>query len=159
MFSPGFDFDLGGKLPGLYGGKDINYIVGGGRTPDGYNGWSGRMMFKKNGGMSSYVYHVKKPKEWGHTFKWSKKFTPGKWHRVEIRYVMNTPGVANGYIQGWLDGQRGLNTGKRLLFRKTNALAINALLVNTFFGGSWPSPKDQYVYFDNFVVSTKPITH
>ena len=48
MFSPGFDFDLGGKLPGLYGGKDINYIVAGGRTPDGYNGWSGRIMFKKD---------------------------------------------------------------------------------------------------------------
>jgi hypothetical protein len=161
MFEPGFEFSLGGKLPGLYGWTDYKEFIGGGKDPDGYNGWSGRLAFKKDGGLAVYVYHAAKTREtWGENYWWNNaQFIPGKWHTLEIRYVMNTPGVANGRIQAWFDGQPALDTGEKFLFTKTDALSINGLIVTTFFGGNWPSPKNQHVYFDNFVVSTKPITH
>jgi hypothetical protein len=161
MFEPGFEFSLGGKLPGLYGWTDYNEFIGGGKDPDGYNGWSGRLAFKKDGGLAVYVYHAAKTREtWGENYWWNNaQFIPGKWHTLEIRYVMNTPGVANGRIQAWFDGQPALDTGEKFLFTNTDALGINGLIVTTFFGGNWPSPKNQHVYFDNFVVSTKPITH
>jgi hypothetical protein len=76
---------------------------------------------------------------------------------MEIRYVMNTPGVVDGVIQAWFDGQLVLDTGKEYLFRNTDAFGINGLIMTTFFGGGWVSPKDQHVYFDNFVISTNPI--
>ena len=164
MFEPGFEFALGGKLPGLFGGE----FIGGGNVPTGYEGWSGRMMWKKGGTIVQYMYHAGMPDKYGQNFKWKNasgeqtRFIPGKWHTVEIRYVINTPGIADGIVQGWFDGKLALDTGKKFLFRKTDAFSINGLIVTTFFGGAtakWASPKDQHVLFDNFVVSTKPITH
>jgi hypothetical protein len=161
MFEPGFEFSLGGKLPGLYGWTDYDEFIGGGKTPDGYNGWSGRLMWKADGGISVYVYHAAKSEpQWGDNYRWNNaQLIPGKWHTVEVRYVMNTPDVADGRIQAWFDGQPALDTGEKFLFTKTDALSINGLIVTTYFGGDWPSPKNQHVFFDNFVVSTKPITH
>ncbi len=164
MFEPGFDFALGGKLPGLFGGE----FIGGGNVPTGYEGWSGRMMWKKGGTMIQYMYHAGMPNQYGQNFKWKNangeqtRFIPGKWHTVEIRYVINTPGVADGVVQAWFDGKLALDTGKKFLFRKTDAFSINGLIVTTYFGGAttkWASPKDQRVFFDNFIISTKPITH
>jgi len=163
MFEKGFDFAFGGKLPGLFGGK----FIGGGKKPTGYDGWSGRMMFHPDGKMVQYVYHAGMPNTFGHKFKWSvnnqrTRFIPGKWHTLEIRYVMNKPGVADGIIQAWFDGEPALNSGKRFLFRKDKSFAINKFLFTTYFGGStkkWASPKNQHIFFDNIIVSTQPITH
>jgi len=46
MFRPGFDFKLGGKLPGLTGGKSNT----GGRRSTG-DGWSARYMWRKGGAL------------------------------------------------------------------------------------------------------------
>jgi len=50
-----------------------------------------------------------------------------------------------------------------LRFRASGAtFGIDALYFSTFFGGStadWAATKDEYVYFDDFVISTSPIGH
>jgi len=160
MFEQGFDFALGGKLPGLFGGK----FIGGGKKPTGYDGWSGRMMFHPNGKMIQYVYHAGMPSAYGHKFPWGiknrKYFMPGKWHTVKMRYVMNTPGIANGIIQAWFDGELVLDS-RKFLFRHTESISITGLIVTTYFGGhkqKWASPKDQHIFFDKFMVSTQPTT-
>jgi hypothetical protein len=160
-FAPGFDFVRGGKLPGLVGGEANT----GGEPPDGTDGWSARMMWRVGGDVVQYVYHPDQPGTFGEDFPWDlggdRLFEPGAWHQVEHRIVMNTPGQHDGVVQGWWDGALALDR-QDIRFRDVDTFAIDALQVVTFFGGSdatWAASRDEYVYFDDFVVSTEPITH
>jgi hypothetical protein len=162
-FPESFNFVLGGKLPGLVGGK-ANV---GGRPPDRYDGWSARMMWRTVGGMVQYVYHPYQRGKWGDDLPWKEgfwtscEFVPGRWYTVEHRIKMNTPDKFDGEIEGGLNGKRVLHeTGMR--FRFTDALAIDAFYFSTFFGGQgsrWAPVKDEYILFDNFIISTRPMTH
>ena len=172
-FGPGFDFVRGGKLPGLAGGTAN---TGGGTNPDaipsGYDGWSARMMWHGNrpgvpdGAAVQYMYHPDQPNTTGgEDFRWNlngqRYFTPGKWHKVETRIKMNTPGVRNGIVQAWFDGVLALDR-RNVRFREISSLAIDQFLFCTIFGGSndtWATTKEEFSYFDNFIVSTRPITH
>ena len=162
-FSESFDFVLGGKLPGFVGGKANT----GGRRPDGYDGWSARMMWGVLGGITQYVYYPDQRGRWGDHLPWKKSFwsyhslLPGRWYTVEHRIKMNTPNEFDGEIEGWLNGQLVLReTGMR--FRYTDSFAIDAFYFSTYFGGSgrrYAPVKDEYILFDNFIISTSPITH
>ena len=47
-----------------------------------------------------------------------------------------------------------------MLYRKTEDIAINLFYFSTFYGGadpSWAPTSDQYIYFDNFRISTTPL--
>src|SRR5690606_15373813 len=63
-FGPGFDPVRGGKLPGLIGGEANT----GGDAPDGTDGWSGRMMWRRELDVVQYVYHVDQPTQYGEDF-------------------------------------------------------------------------------------------
>src|SRR5262245_52668249 len=51
-FPDGFNFVKGGKLPGLFGGS----VGSGGRVPDGTNGFTTRLMWRKHGDGEVYAY-------------------------------------------------------------------------------------------------------
>ncbi len=152
-FSDDFDFVKGGKLPGLFGGDSQS----GGDDPDGTNGFSTRFMWRKNGAGELYAYlPTSKKKEYGTSIgrgQW--QFKPGVWYRLEQEVILNQPGLANGQVRVWLDGQQVLNkTG--LMFRSTDQLKINGIFFSTFFGGndkSWATPRDVHVDFANFAVT------
>ncbi len=169
-FEEGFQFVLGGKLPGLYGGKGNS----GGHPPDGTDGWSARMMWRANGSGHSeagngtanlvqYVYHPDQPGKYGDDLKWDDgperawvTVTPGRWYRVTHRIVMNTPGKKDGLIQAWLDGKKVLDSAK-MRFRDTSDFQIDGLFFSTFFGGGskeWAARKDEYACFDDFLITT-----
>ncbi len=157
-FEEGFDFRLGGKLPGFASG----WATGGGRQPDGTNGFSTRMMWVEQGDAISYVYHPDQPSRWGDDLHWQgASFTPDRWTTVETRVRLNTPGQHDGVIEGWMDGRLVLReTGLR--FRDTANLKIEGLLFSTFFGGNtsdWAPVRDETIDFDNFIISQGPITH
>ena len=162
-FPKSFDFVLGGKLPGLVGGKANT----GGKRPTGRDGWSARMMWRADGYMVQYVYYPDQRGKWGDSLFWQKdfwsdySFEPDVWYIVEHRIIMNTPGKSDGVIEGWLNGELALReTGLR--FRDTPALKIDKFYFSTFFGGQgyrWAPTKDEYILFDNFIISTRPITH
>lgn len=165
-FPDNADFVLGGKLPGLMGGP---VIYAGGKPANGNDGWTGRLMWHKNGSVQSYMYVANNPSLYGWNFDWDlgsegqRYLKRGQWNRLEMRYVMNTPGVPNGRMQAWFNGKLALDA-KGLIYRMPAGknVAIDQLLFSTFYGGKadkWAPSTDQYVYFDNFVVSTKPITH
>jgi hypothetical protein len=160
-FGAGFDFVKGGKIPGLGGGKNNT----GGAKPDGTDGWSGRMMWRSNGGAVQYLYHPDQPTIYGQDLAWNiggqRIFVPGQWVLLEHRFVMNTPGQKDGIVQAWWDGALALERSD-IRFRDVSTFAIDAFYFSTFFGGStadWAATKDEYTYFDDFVISTGPITH
>jgi hypothetical protein len=147
-FKPGFDFVRGGKLPGLGGGKAN---TGGGR-PNGSDGWSVRFMWRENGILSAYVYHPDQPSNYGEHFNATKSFTTGKWHKIEMRVTLNTPGQRDGSIQGWLNGSKVIDVNG-LRFRDVSGLTIDQILFETFFGGSSSSyapTRDETIDFDDF---------
>lgn len=150
-FPVGFDFERGGKLPGLFGGDGAT----GGDVPDGTDGWSARVMWRENGKGEVYAY-LPTSEGWGTrigTGAWSFA-ADGKWHRFEMRVDLNAPSRADGRIQAWYDGARVVDQ-PGLKFRTTSALAIDGILFSTFFGGndgSWASPKTQRVDFAGFAL-------
>jgi hypothetical protein len=159
-FMPGFNFAKSGKLPGLAGGTSNT----GGDPPNGYDGWSGRLDWTSGGGVISYLY-VPGIAEYGLELPWqvgsqTKLLVPGQWESLELRYVMNTPGAANGIAQGWINNQLALDRAN-INFRSTPNLAIDNLMFSTFFGGAtadYASPINQYADFDDFALGTQYIT-
>ncbi len=154
-FEDGFDFVKGGKLPGLMGGAGN---VGGNR-PSGRDGWSGRMMWRRGGDAVQYVYHPDQPGIYGEDFRWERRFEPGRWHTVEHRFVMNDPRMHDGTLQAWFDGQEALYVDD-LRFRDVDSFAIDQFYISTFFGGddsTWASVEDEYILFDDIIISTARI--
>jgi hypothetical protein len=155
-FGEGFGFVKGGKLPGLAGGQANT----GGNRPTGRDGWSARMMWRQGGSAVQYLYHPDQPTIYGEDLPWDlggqRLFTPGAWHRVEHRIVMNTPGQHDGRVQGWFDGVLSLDAA-HVRFRDVDSFAIDLFYFSTFFGGNdptWAPNRDESVYFDEFVIAT-----
>ena len=154
-FDEGFDFVRGGKLPGLFGGEGNV----GGDVPDGSDGWSGRMMWREEGAATQYIYHPDQPGMFGEYFYWDRRFEPGVWHTVEMHFTMNTPEMHDGTLETWFDGAEALQL-EGLRFRDVDTFAIDGFYLVTFFGGGtddWNASKDEYIYFDDIVISAEPI--
>jgi len=156
-FEPGFDFVRTGKLPGLCGGQCNT----GGKKPTGTDGWSARQNWSEGGGANQYVYYPGQSGQFAERFDWNQNYPRGQWVLVEHRIVMNTPGQSNGIIQTWWNGQLALNR-TNVRFRDIGSFAIEEFHFSTFFGGgdgSFAAARNEYTYFDDFVISTSPITH
>lgn len=160
-FAPGFDFVLGGKLPGLVGGSAPTGCV------QDKSGFSARSMWRTGGLGVQYMYFPEKVNDCGDDFDYALNgepalFQPGVWHTLEHHLVMNTPGQHDGHLQAWLDGQMVLDV-PNFLFRADGAdFAIDTLYFSTFFGGSgaeWAPTRDETIDFDDFVVCATPISH
>ena len=155
-FPKGFDFVLGGKLPGI-GSEEGG--TGGGK-PSGINGWSVRAMWEGHGELGQYVYHVDQPKHFGDFMPWdTPKIETGKWYQIKTFVRLNTPGQRNGVIRTWLNNKQVLHRNN-LLFRNIPGLKIERFLFSAFFGGSgpkWAPSRDMILYLDDFVISPRKI--
>ena len=163
-FQKGFNFVRGGKLPGLSGGSNP---AGG---ADSSKGFSARLMWREKGQVEQYVYHPGREGQWGRDFFWHNlnsekmeplRFKPGVWHTVKTRIKMNSEFFWNkeGYIVSWLDGKLALFQEIKLR-EKEEKYGIDNLNFSTIFGGndaSWAPKKDEYIYFDDFIISDKDI--
>jgi hypothetical protein len=175
--SPNFDSVKGGKIPGLCGGTcpsggdqttNAPRLADGGNNPAGKaTGWSGRNMWQTGGHLIQYFYHPNQTTKYGPGYNY--RYASGgrtyindnKWHSIEHYVKMNTPGKTDGVFQAWFDGTRVLNL-QNIRFRDDTSYAIDMLMFSVFFGGgdaSFASTKDEYLYFDDFVLSRNPITH
>lgn len=149
-FAPGFDFVRGGKLPGLAGGAANT----GGKKPNGTDGWSARLMWHSGGRLSAYVYHPDQPRNYGEDFFFSSSASAGVWHEVTMRVTMNTPGIRDGSIECWLNGDNVLNE-RNIRFRDVPSLGADQFYFCTFFGGntsSWAPTRNETITFDDFTV-------
>ena len=131
MFSPSVALDplcksQGGKLPGLLG--DITIAGNGGAKVNGTNGWSMRQGYEMpcdinnpaypNVLLSTYAYHAHMAGLYGDGWVYTQfgdggLAQPGKWACLEQHVHVNTPGVEDGVVEAWFNGQ--------LVFRKTDA--------------------------------------
>lgn len=160
-FGDGFDFVLGGKLPGLVGGSSPTGCV------DDTEGFSARSMWRTEGNGVQYMYFPEKVNACGDDYDYMlgdapARFMPGEWHTLEHRLVMNTPGEYDGVLQAWLDGEPVLDESDFLFRLADGTFSIDTMYFSTFFGGStpeWGPVQDEVVDFDEFVICTGPISH
>ena len=156
-FESKFEWVGGGKLPGLTGGAANS----GGNKPTGMDGFSARMAWREQGAAVQYMYYMDQPGEFGDDFIWSvhdapAAFIPGTWHHVVHHVVMNTEGLRNGVLEAWFDGSLALKHNNVRYRAKGANFAIDAFYFSTFFGGDgpeWAPSSDQYIYFDDIVIS------
>jgi hypothetical protein len=167
-FQSGFLFTTSGKLPGLCGANDDLgcWRYSGGNKPRGDDGFTVRPVWLNGDGlMGTYVYHAAQAGEFGDIFVWEHEsdrqvhITRGEWHTIGLRVRLNDPGIANGEVEAWLDGER-VSLARGLLFRDATArgrrISINEVYFNTFHGGRQQSdapPQTQYAYFDELQLS------
>ncbi|MDJ0727228.1 MAG: hypothetical protein QNJ38_19185 [Prochloraceae cyanobacterium] len=149
-FSNNFNFVKGGKLPGLYGGKGNT----GGKIPDGTDGFSTRLMWRRNGNGEVYAYLPNSVKYGTSIDRGSWRFKPDIWYRIDQQVLLNDPNRNNGIIKLWVNGVQVINR-RNLNFRSVETLKIDGILFSTFFGGSnssWATPRDVHIDFAGFSV-------
>ncbi len=79
----------------------------------------------------------------------------GRWVCVEARLRLNTPGQKDGCAALWVDGRLDAERNG-MDFRGTYTdHTINAIFLEAYWNQG--SPVDQYRWYDDFVVSTKPV--
>jgi len=158
MFEEGFNFNKGGKLPGIGGGVAQT----GGHNSK--NGFSIRLMWYSKGTKKSikdtskanlfaYLYYPLKKEKYGENINLNTLITSNKWYHIKIYTKLNDLNKKNGVLKIWINGKLVLYKDD-FVFR-INDIKINQLLFHTFFGGhgkKWASPKNQFSYFDNILL-------
>lgn len=157
-FEEGFDFNKGGKLPGLCGGPKT---ITGGDAVNGLDGFSARLMWRREGRGQAYVYHMDQPSKYGDEFDFPEtfRFPIGEPVRIRLQVKMNTPGKKDGELRIWTavgEASEALQVERRgLRFRQQDGYAIDGLLFNTFHGGSdgsWGPARQVSALFGAFEV-------
>jgi hypothetical protein len=153
-FAPGFDFVRGGKLPGLYGGLGHS----GGAMPDGSDGFSLRLMWRERGGGEVYAYLPTSQVHGMSLLRGRLRFEPGRWHHIAQQVWLNRPGHDDGALRLWQDGVE-VGVARDLRLRTTDALRIDGVFFDVFFGGnddSWAARADTHIDFAEFELHDAP---
>ncbi|WP_416398739.1 RICIN domain-containing protein [Allohahella sp. A8] len=151
MFENGFEFIKGGKLPGLGPNRPTA-----GCAPIVDDGWSARVMWRRDGEPVIYSYHQNRAKRCGDDFHSSVQFQTGRYQAISLHVKVNDPWSANGLIDLYIDGRK-VASHQNVQLREVGGsqTEITKFLLATFFGGSdwsWAPPRTVYARFDNFAV-------
>lgn len=168
MFDKNFEWQKGGKLPGLFGGiGEYAYGCTGGRQEDRDRCFDLRYMWRKSGDGELYAYlpqdhpntdytllsvppYSARNSDYGFSIgrgAWT--FKAGEWNTMSEHIKLNTPGAEDGAVQVFWNGNAVISA-KGIAIRDYAAANFTGVHFQTFFGGSdasWNSPKDQRVYF------------
>ncbi|KAL0945406.1 hypothetical protein HGRIS_000898 [Hohenbuehelia grisea] len=171
FFEEGFEWNKGGKLPGLYGGDSDRGARGcsGGRRSDSC--FSTRLMWRPSGAGEFYTYlpqvwENKKqcrvqpkshcnPRYGASVGRGSFYFEGGRWNTVTERIRLNDVGEANGEMELFVDGESVISV-YGLVLRTSHAGRFRGIQLETFFGGSdssWGPPRDVDAWFSDFSVA------
>jgi hypothetical protein len=91
----------------------------------------------------------------------------GQWITVEQYIYRGTANNGDGIVRIWINGQLMLDEKRTILrsnpgYDNTRA-KVDGIFMLSFYGGSEVErnspPNDQYQYYDNFIVSSSPISH
>ncbi|MGD2061647.1 MAG: VCBS repeat-containing protein, partial [Acidimicrobiia bacterium] len=151
-----------GKLPGfsgVYGSSG----KGGYQSSPTNPGWSARLMFSPARGddprvrLGYYVYHLGQETRYGDGVGWNEagRLQPGEWYCLEGSVAMNTPGLADGSLQAWVDGTPALDLSG-LEFRRPEEpdIKIESFWFNVYYGGKHVPTRDLGMTIDEVVVDT-----
>ncbi|EJD40739.1 hypothetical protein AURDEDRAFT_69685 [Auricularia subglabra TFB-10046 SS5] len=169
-FPKDFEFVMGGKLPGPFGGADPQSAAGcsGGRQVNRDDCFSLRLMWREDGAGEIYAYVPPDPANdhlldlegsetdptiYGLSIaRGAFHFARGNWTVVAQRIKLNTFGKADGEIELWANGKSVIHaTG--VVLRAVETTKIRGIEAETFFGGGsppWQTPKDQVSYMAGF---------
>jgi hypothetical protein len=152
-FSSDFDFVKGGKLPGLCGGPEN---VSGGRPADGRNGFSARLMWRRDGRGEAYVYHKNQKGDYGDSFAFPDdfRFPTAAPVKVRLSVTMNTPGERDGTLRVWID-DRMMVERTDMEWRSAGTFGVDGLYFETFHGGgdkSWAPTRPCWAEFGQISV-------
>jgi hypothetical protein len=82
----------------------------------------------------------------------------GRWVCVESHIRLNTPGKSDGVFELWVDGKREASREDLDWHGEWTEYGINAVFLENYCNtGGRGSVKRQARWFDNFVISTRPI--
>ena len=160
-FSKDFDWVKGGKLPGLCGGPEN---VSGGRPANGTNGFSARLMWRRDGRGEAYVYHKHQAGSFGDSFSFPQdfRFATDAPLRVRQRVTMNTIGERDGTLRVWIargdQPERLVVARNDLEWRTVDTFGVDSIDVETFHGGgdpTWAPSRACWVEFGAFTVFPK----
>lgn len=160
-FSKDFDWVKGGKLPGLCGGPDN---VSGGRPATGTNGFSARLMWRRDGRGEAYVYHKNQPERYGESFLFPNDFRFPTETPVQVRLAvtMNTVGQRNGTMRVWIalgDSKEKLMVERTdMEWRTVDTFAVDSLYFETFHGGgdaSWAPTRECWAEFGEMQIKAE----
>ncbi len=155
LFEKGFQFVKGGKLPGLGPTEPTTGCAD--TVPDG---WSSRLMWRREGRAVIYLYHQERQERCGDDVEGEGQFTVDKWHDIALHVRVNTPGKRDGFAELFLDGA-SVARREGILFRggAGPGTEIGSLMFHTFFGGSdssWSPTEAVFARFDDFAVAKGP---
>jgi hypothetical protein len=91
------------------------------------------------------------------------RFEPGRWYCLEVMVALNTPGLADGELAAWIDGELKLwHPGRRFLgLDPSDPAPPHARLESAFiaghYGGLTLVPQPQQSWHDDHVVSSERI--
>lgn len=173
-FQNNFQWNKGGKLPGLYGGHSS---CSGGINAGNNECFSTRYMWRQNGLGELYAYLPKKQIKsfcddivmgcsgtgFGYSIdRGSFKFTSGKWYTLKQELKLNSkPGLPDGYIKVFFGDNKNMSliiNENNIDYKLTNNIYITGIDFETFFGGgdkSYASPITQYTLYKNFILNYK----
>ncbi len=77
------------------------------------------------------------------------------WRCIEVHVRLNDPGRSNGLFELWIDGKPEARRDQLDWVGAYSGYGWNAVFLENYWNEG--SPKEQERYFDNFVVSTRPI--
>jgi hypothetical protein len=154
----------GGKLPGVAGRSGgLTQFTSGGFYDE--RGFTARLMWLDDLRITSYLYVKSVGGKGlpvnaanGRTYGFSQdargpggdlRLNRGASNRIEMRVRMNTPGVADGVFQVWVNGVLGINLGN-VVYRTGSHpdLRISDLMFESYFGGPTSNRTEQRWAFD-----------
>jgi len=159
-FPEGFPNTGKGKLPGpagLYSSSARGNLPSTPANP----GWSARMFFSPNYDerdadrtrIGFYLYHLDQAANHGDLLLWDEETASlehGRWYCVEGFVEMNTPGVADGRLTGWVDGATAFDQDEIRFRRQDEAsVAVESFWFDVYYGGRDPAPQQHLIDFDS----------
>lgn len=87
----------------------------------------------------------------------SNSVSGGGWHKIEVLWQANSPGVRNGQFRQWVDGAltASSNTAMFFLAGQTPTRWSSIWFDPTYGGGTHPVPHDQWIDMDHLVVALR----
>lgn len=153
-----------GKLPGLADASVTVNAKGCKPSTESDPGWSARLMFDTVGTFGAapnqvpiglYLYHLDQAGDCGDELMFDVALAQNRWYCIEGRVRMNSPGLANGLAEVYVDGDRALReTGLRFRRASEASVGVRELWDNVYFGGKYATPNELRLTIDEMVVSS-----
>jgi hypothetical protein len=120
-------------------------------------GWAVHMYSSSsqaNAQVGFHIHDMRAPE--GYRFLWAYALTRSQWYAFEFRVKLNTPGYADGIVQGWLNN-RLLFDQRNFVFRDDPAVKVEAMWGGVYLPTGTVADRDMTLYLDAITISLSQI--